>query len=278
MAEVATALHLPEYPPLTPVHARLKELYRHYDATRVNEIANSPEVYRWVHGRIEGALDLTPVLADQRNHVLVGKHGAMIFVPIAPSVYECHTMIEKDGRGDWAKLTVQACFMYMFTRTDCLEVVTRIPKGNLGARTMANLTHFSPEFIVEKGWVISGKDVQAEWFSLKVTDWMRTAPGLTERGQWFHKRLDEEFMRVGRGEPNHAEDPIHDQYVGGAVEMMLFGASAKAAVFYNRWAAMAGYAPIALVNQHPLCVDIQSALLCFQGEDFYILKTPERGH
>ena len=89
-------------------------------------------------------------------------------------------------------------------------------------------------------------------------------------------RLDEEFMRIGRAEPNHNEDKIHDQYVGAACEMMLFGTEAKAEVVYNRWAAMAGYAPISIVNRLPLCVDIQSALLCFQGEDFYILKTPER--
>ncbi len=276
MTEAALNLR-PELPePLSPVHARLMELERHYRADRINEIANATEVREWVRGTIEGDLDLSAVVSNPAVHALVGEHGAMVFAPISDAIYECHTLVLASGRGAWALATVQACFMYMFTRTDCLEVVTRIPKGNLGARTMANLNHFRPEFSVKDGWVLNGKRVPAEWFSLKVTDWMREGPGLRERGEWFHDRLADEFVRVGRAEPNHPEDKVHDQYVGATVEMMLFGAAPKAQVFYNRWAAMAGYAPISIVNARPLCVDIQSALICFQDEGFYILKIPER--
>ena len=50
--------------------------------------------------------------------------------------------------------------------------------------------------------------------------------------------------------------------------MMIGGMPGKAAVFYNRWAVLAGYAPLQILSLNPLEVDIQSARLVVSGGDF----------
>ena len=96
-------------------------------------------------------------------------------------------------------------------------------------------------------------------FSIKIQNWVKTAPLLVERGRWFHRQLESEFERLGRAHIAHADDPEHDRYVGAAVEMLSAAQIYKAVNFYNRWAVMAGYQALALVSADPIVVDIGDA-------------------
>jgi hypothetical protein len=272
MGEPAAAQGNAETQALSAIHGMIGSIERVFDAHLINRIANMPDVQRWVRGYQPVPLDLSEAAANPANVLLTGQHGCMLFTPKLPNIFECHTLIAPVGRGPWGKLFVQSCFQLIFTKTDCLEVVTRIPKGNLGARVMAKLCHFTPEFVQPKGWVVDFDPIPAEWFSLHIQNWMRTAPGLRERGEWFHDRLEAEFKRLGREEENHPDDEVHDQYVGAGVELLLGGQLGKAAVFYNRWASMAGYAPIEITCPNPLLVDIGSAVLRFGDDSFDVLK------
>ena len=245
---------------------------QHKTAHSLNEVVNEPSVYHWVHGNQVGYLDLSPVVLNPYNYLLMGEHGGVLFVQHMPGIYEAHTQVLPAGRGKWTLDMVNEALKYMFTKTDALEIMTKVPKGNLGARALVRAIHGSFEFRRENGWVVDGKPIYADIFALSVQNWIKTAPNLTEKGRWFHNKLEAEFAKVGRVDPQHPDDDVHDRYVGAAAEMILGGQTGKAIVFYNRWASMAGYAPIKVVTEHPLVLDISNALLVMRNKDFWVMQ------
>ena len=167
---------------------------------------------------------------------------------------------------------VQEALRWMFTETDALEIVTRVPKNNVGARALAKAIGGQKEFTINQGWVYEGQIVAADVYALRIQDWMANAPGLEAKGEWFHKKLESEYDRMGYEEPIHPDDPLHDRYVGAAVAMILGGQPYKAMIFYNRWAGMTGYAPIKVVSTEPTVIDIHESLLMVRDEDFWCLR------
>lgn len=244
---------------------------RHFSAEKINTIINEPSVYEWVKGRFKGYMDLTPVIADLRNVLLVGEFGGTLFIQHQPGFYEVHTQVLPSGRGKWTLKMVQDSLKWMFTKTEAVEIFTKVPKGNLGARALVRAIHGSLEFRNKRGWVVKDEVVYADMFSLNIQTWVRTAPDLETRGKWFHDKLEAEYKKKNKVEPNHEDDPIHDRYVGCAVETILGGQAQKAVVFYNRWARMAGYADIKIVTSSPLVLDIQDALLMVRDQDFWVM-------
>jgi hypothetical protein len=236
----------------------------------LNAIANDPDILPWVIGANKPPLDLAPAIADPQNIALTGEHGAMLFARLQPGIFDAHTMVKKSGRGRWALGFVHECLKYMFCRTDALEILTKCPLANLPAKALARAIGGTHEWTSAEGWFRDGKPIPADIYALTVQRWMATAPGLTERGHWFHERLEQEFARLGRTEPNHADDATHDRYVGAACEMFLGGQPHKGVVLYNRWAKMSGYAPIDIVALSPLTIDIKSALIIMRKDDFWV--------
>lgn len=255
--------------PLSDLHAALGKIERTFDATRLNEIVNHESVLPWVRGAAEGPLDLTDILASPSNICLMGDHGAEVFVKIQHGMYEAHTSILPDGRGAWAVRFVRAALHHLFTRTDAVEVLTRCP--TLAAKALAKAIGGTKEFTNPNGWILDGKSVPADIYALRIQDWMRTAPGLEERGHWFHERLEAEYARHGMTDPvPHPDDDVHDRYVGAACEMFLGDVPNKAAIFYNRFATMAGYEPVSIIDYDPLTLDIRDAVLIVRDEDFFM--------
>lgn len=242
------------------------------DAVILNRIANHPDVAPWIRGVYVGDMDFTEAVQDPRNITLMGEHGGVMFAGLQPGLYEAHTQVVPEGRGQWTLDTVNECLKWMFTKTDAVEILTRVPKGNLGARALVKLIHGTLEFRNPKGWVVDHQEVWADIYSLTIQNWMKTAPGLEAKGHWFHERLEEEYKNLGASIPQHEDDDTHDRYVGAAVEMMLAGNAGKAMVFYNRWAVMAGYAPIEIINSDPLVVNIRDAIIRVKHDDFWVMK------
>jgi len=245
---------------------------RHFDAKAINDIVNDPDVYEWVRGNSDGPLDLTDIIKNLDNVCLMGDHGGVLFTKLQPGIYEAHTQVVKAGRGQWTIDMVNAALAWMFTHTDALEIVTKCPKGNLSARALAKAIHGSFEFRIEKGWILRGAVVPCDVFSLSIQRWMSTAPNLEDAGKQFHESLEEQYERMGRQDPIHDEDAAHDRYVGAAGEMMRGGQPYKAAIFYNRWAELSGYAAIRVVSASPMIIDIQEALLMVSENDFTVMR------
>jgi RimJ/RimL family protein N-acetyltransferase len=245
---------------------------RHFDAHQLNRVVNHPEVHRWVCGRIIGKIDLSSVVADQRNILLMGEYGGVLFAQLQGGLYEAHTSVLPEGRGTWTLAMVRAALHWMFCRTDAVEIMTRVPRGNLGARALAKAIGGRREFSNPGGWIIDNAPVSTDVFALRIQDWMRDAPGLVECGRWFHRRLEQEYARLGKTEPQHADDETHDRYVGIAAEMVLAGQPQKAAIFYNRWAVMAGYEPVTVVSANPVAIDIHNAVIGCRDGDLWVIS------
>lgn len=248
------------------------KIERVFNARRLNEIVNDPDVYRWVKGYALDKLDLAGPSASPHNCVLIGDGGAIIFVGLQPGLYEAHTQVLKSHRGAWAKEFCQECLRYLFTHTDAMEVMTRCP--TVPSKALARALGFTRLFTNPKGWVIDNDPVPADIYSLMFQNWAPNAPGLEARGKWFHDRLEEELKKFNQQDIVHAPDLTHDRYVGIAVEMALAGLVRKGAVLYNRWAALADYKPITVVSDNPPVVDIGTALLRFSSEDFEVIGCP----
>lgn len=245
---------------------------RVFEASRLNHIANDPGVYPWVAGALQGPIDLSLVAADPSNVALLWSHGACVFRRHQVGLYEVHTMVLPAGRGARTIDCVRECLHWMFCHTDAVEIWTRAPRGNLGARALAKSIGGTLEFTAERGWIKDEIVVPAAIFALKIQDWMRDAPELPAFGAEFHMKLEDEYRRLGKSEPVHPDDAIHDRYVGAAVEMIRGGQPFKAQIFFNRWAHMAAYQEMRIVGTDPVMVDIHDAVLEVHGGSFFVAE------
>lgn len=88
-------------------------IQRSFDAARLNEIVNHPSVRPGVGGDPETILDLSEVIADDKNHILLGEHGGFCCTWSAPGTYEVHTFILPEGRGRYAYQVAKFGMAYM---------------------------------------------------------------------------------------------------------------------------------------------------------------------
>lgn len=236
----------------------------------LNKIANSPEVLPHIKGWLIPPLDMSAVVENRENVCLAGEFGAVIFHAIQPGIVEGHSMCLKAGRGSWMLEFAQACEMYLFCRTPHVEIIGRAPAGNYRVAALMRRLGWHEQFTAARGWVVDGDPVPTKVFSRTLQDWSCQAPGLEERGHWFHERLEEEFKRHGKTEPPHPDDAVHDRYAGLAYEMAIGGQPFKAQAFYQRFAAVADYVPFVVINNAPVTVDIQTAILIIKPDgDFW---------
>lgn len=274
------ALAYPAAPDLSELHSALGHIERQRHALFLNRLVNDPSIYPWVHGYATGALDFTDAAASPANFFLAGEQGGIFFVRLQPGLYDAHSQVLPDGRGAWAMRLARASLHWMFTRSDALEIVARIPQGNLAVKAFARRAGFTYEFTNPRGWVKDYDPIPAEIHTLRIQDWIKTAPGLEERGRWFHERLSAEFARLGHASLTiDTDNATANRAVGVAYEMLSGGQPDKAVIFYNRWAAMSGYEPIYLTNRSPLAVNIASAVIVVpQDRDFWVASTIEKDH
>lgn len=244
-------------------------LKRHFTAHSLNTVVNFPSVYPWIKGKAEGHIDLAPLVANRNNVLLMGDHGGVMFIQHQPGLYEAHAQVLPAGLGKWATDMAHDAAKWMFTRTEAVELFARAPKGNLGARTLARTVGGQLEFRLDNGWVIDNKPVYADVFSLTIQNWIKTAPNLVEKGEWFQGRLNEEFKKHGRvvGKGNS----VQNRHVGAAVEMIMAGQPEKGVIFFGRWATISGYPPIKIVTNNPLVIDTNSALIMVRDNDFWMV-------
>lgn len=247
----------------------------HRDAAHANRIVNHPDVIEWVRGAAVGEIDLTALVSSEHTYVLMGEHGGQIYIRRQPGLFEIHSQFTPEGRGAWARAVTQKSIHWMFTKTEAVEIMTLCPKGNLGAKAMARAVGASREFTNPRGWVMAGETIPADVYRLTIQDWLRTAPGLAQRGAWFHDRLEQELGRLGAAHLAHDDDETHDRYAGAACDMILSGQVLKGIAIYNRFAMFGGYQAIALRSVDPVTIDIGNAVLQVADNDFTVvgLKT-----
>lgn len=246
-------------------------------AGQLHEMLAEPSISPFALIGHEGKVNLAPFLADGRNIALLTldgekAEGAILFHWQEPGVYEVHTMAREGARGLAYMRAVTEALRTMFLCSDCMELYTRIPEGNLRALGLVRFVQGRREFLAS--------DNKTEFYALRWPQWLwgRGGESLVERGKRFHERLEAQFAEQDRVHEAHEDNSDHDRMVGATTELILNGMVVKGITLYNRWAKLAGYAVLNVVVQNPLVLNIGDALIQVDltKRDFYLLAaSPE---
>lgn len=243
---------------------------RHHDAKFLNEVVNHPKVRPWVCGPNIEALDMTAIINDPNNILLMGEYGGVFFHFLQPGLYEAHTQVLPEGRGRWTIEMVKKSLHYIFTRTDAVEIMTRVPAGNIPALALTKRIGGVFQFTRPNAWFSLGVPSPADIYSLNVQNWMRDADGLPARGRWVDNKIKKE-LRKHHIDHLMIRDDNADRYIGGSIEMIFAGQTGKGIALYNRWASVAGYSSARVVSDNPLAIDFRGVMLIFRGTDFWVI-------
>lgn len=224
-------------------------LKRVTEASEINAILNHPSVRPWVADVSEGLLDVSDRVGNPANVTLVGEHGAFFCFKYTAGLYEVHTAVLQSGRGAWARDFAEAGARYMFTQTDCVEILTRVPQGHVAAKALTEAVGFQHQFTTPADCMFRGEMVPAHVYSLPLQQWFPRARDVEEEGAAFHAWLVKQVGN-GSGQP-HGADPAHNRIVGVTMAMIMGGQVRKGVVFYNTRSFAARHPTIALLNEDP---------------------------
>lgn len=244
---------------------------RSLDPAEINAIFNDPEVFRWIKLPGLEKIDATDLVFELRNYFLIANGGCLAFIYQEPGVYEVHNNFLKEFRGRNALRESMAAIYWMFTHTDCMTLLTKVPEFNKGAEVMSRAVGGTKDFERKNTWPTDDGSVDVSYWSLKYEEWVKRTPSLMGVGREFHDSLEVQLARHGVTE-NHPDEDCHDLYVGACVETIRGGQPDKAVALYNRWAKFAGYETISLVSRDPIIIDISSAILLLEDKTFRIMK------
>lgn len=244
---------------------------RTMEATALNAAANHPDVRPWLGG--EGVIDLTATLGDPANVAFADDHGGFVFQRVGAGAYEAHSMITPAGRGKVSLRGAQAALRYLFTATDCERVMTRVPDGNQAADGLGRFLGFSEIFRRESVWPkAEGSKGGVSYRVLTLEAWLARDPEIANVGHVFHEQLEAAKAAAGSARETHDDEEAHDRLVGATFLMVQAGNAQKGVLFYNMWAAVLGFAPIAILSHQPVIVDVGDAIATVTGDTLEVLK------
>ena len=261
---------------LSPVHSMLVSIDRQLSAAAVNEMWNHPAVRPTIGAGAIGPtarLDWSKPVANPNNVFLIGDRGAISFVRAVDGMFETHLGVLPEGRGEWARLFVQAACHWMFTRSIAIELFAYCPHANPFVAKMARRLGWTYELTRPDGFANpDGSRGPVDVYQIGLLSWSRSAPGLVERGRWFFSRLTAEYRRFNVAAAPPRVDEDHLRMVGLFVELLLGdNVGAAMTLFNKRFALFSGWKPIELVAVEPvIVVKAQGAVLFFRDQDFYI--------
>ena len=70
---------------------------RTLSAAYFNEVANHPEVSRWLHA--DGKIDFTGLIENTDNIALQADGGGFLLVKLQDAIYEVHSLFLPEARG-----------------------------------------------------------------------------------------------------------------------------------------------------------------------------------
>lgn len=242
------------------------------DVEHFNRVANHESVRPRIGG--DGPMELKPVIDNLANYAFKTEHGGFILLDCGSGRFDVHSIFLPEGRGKEAYDAMANVAEYMFTRTGCVEGRTTIAaEGNAGgALALAKRGGFEQRFDLEKMPWKAGTTTKAVFMALTLEKWALTSPTALEAGRWFHSKLEAEKVASGSAAHVHPEETVHDRMVGAALLMVHGGQPEKAVAFYNVWALMSGYAPIALLTKRPVVIDVVDAIIEATADDMEILR------
>lgn len=242
-------------------------LTRTTDATFFNSVLNHPRVYPWVKGSKTEPLDVSNVIANRNNVLLVGEGGGVLLQKLDIGLYEAHTAVLPEFRGEWTLRMGRMSLDLMFCRTDAVEILTKCPRGNVMASAGAKAIGAVCDFTTRPLWPLNNTIVPIDVYAVRIQEWIKRSDQMVEAGREVHR-----LLRLHGVPVDHGDDDDHDRYVGAAREMIQNGQVGKGVHLYYRWAVMAGYRPITVVSADPLRLDIGNAILALDDGKWELAK------
>lgn len=210
-----------------------------------NAIANHPGVFPVITEVGAPAVDFAPAWPT-----LVGfefEDGGFLLQCHEPGYWEAHTLFYPDPSNVRAK--AREVIDFVFTSTDALEIVTKVPVDNERALGLAQAVGFKPRFARPAAWRRFHGAVDVIYLGMTLDDYVLEHPMLPTFGEQFHRRIE------AIGHLEHGPDPIHDAYVGAAMACALSNNLRKGVDLYNRWAPFAGYLKVEQVSDTAIAFD-----------------------
>lgn len=226
---------------------------RTFDPAFLNMVANDVCVRPSLAG--EGVIDLGPVIGNPANFALQNERGGFVLAASDPGTYEVHSLFLPEGEGTPIE-AMRAAQDWMFTRTDCQAITSKVPASNRAAKGFALAGGLKTIF--KRDDAALGP---CEYVELDVMRWAMGCAGLEREGEAFHAFLTAAKEQAGSVLQVHDHDAAHDRAVGAAFLMIRRGQPVKGVNFYNRWALLAGYATIEIVSLSPVTIDVRDAVL-----------------
>jgi hypothetical protein len=116
---------------------------RETDPDLLNYLVNHPSIRPHVGGDPEAYLDLSHLLADDKNYFLAGEHGGFFATWTAPFCYEVHTFILPEGRGRAAYELAREGRDFM-AREGANHLWTRVQRGAENVKRFTLAGGFKP--------------------------------------------------------------------------------------------------------------------------------------
>ena len=234
-------------------------------------IASDPEIRPWLgiaDPKADLAAPLTQLITNPHNFCFLTETGlgGYIVQHLQPALYCAHTLALPPARGRPMLTLMHQAFRFMFTATDALEITTSVPDGAEAADRWAQIAGFKEQFRREAFFPLMDQLVGASFRLRTYADWVASAPDLETIGHSFHKVLEAAGAHI-----NHADDPIHERWVGATLAGCNEGNAQKAIALYNRWASLAGYMGAEILTLNPLVVDIGNAVIQHSHERLDVL-------
>jgi len=107
-------------------------------------------------------------LTIKNNNKLV---GFWMLLERSPSIYDVHTCILPEGRGQVASLALPQALKYIFTATPAMLLVTQVPASNPEARKFATWAGFKSIYTSKNSWVKDGAKYDMDVMTLPIWDW-----------------------------------------------------------------------------------------------------------
>ena len=203
---------------------------------RFTELANMPHIRPKIAPEAFGRIDLREVWPMCLGF-LWPEGGFMLHKLDDAGLWEIHTLFEKGVMAHERSLEMLHA---MFTQNGADKLTTRVPASNTRALALARAGGMRDEFVVKGVW--DGEDVTV--LEQRPDQWIIGNDDLAYAGAQVHEALHEARHHV-----EHADDPVHEAFVGFMAECVRQGVPHRGLYYYNRWAVATGYKPIKLVDK-----------------------------
>lgn len=202
-------------------------------AALANEVANHPDVLPRISWTGE-PLNLQPLVDNDECFIIENEsHGCFLLAQSDYESYVVHTLFKPKTPPSVVMDTAKEGMWLSFIDLDAMDLTSSACETNPAAYKLMRKNGFIPMFDSPSKFAKGKKE---RFCRLTIDDYIINNDFLGEVGEGFHSLVEETT--------DHEDDPIHDRYVGAAISMIRSGNIDKAKRVYNKWASLAGYAPI----------------------------------